>query len=198
MAEAGPGSSGRGTAALPSSPLCPHANNSSMGSSEVPGRQQPSQKTPTNPLRGYTTSKCQIKDKCSRAACFRSNVFLQKRRLHTGSFQHHNSLLTKVRGWSRECKKQVLQTIPHISLHITKHIQKSPKYPGLVPKLLLHCKRTVYPGTRVTVLLRHLGTTKCLCVKSGGSGHYGLCLELLILHLSSACTTWKCSYTSLC
>lgn len=128
------------------------------------------------------------------SVCFRNNFFLQKRRLHTGSFQHHNSLLTKMRGWSRKCKKQVLQTIPHISLHITKHIQKSPKYPGLVPKLLLHCKRTVYPGTRVTVLLWHLGTTKCLCVKSGGSSYYSLCLKLLTLHLSSACTTWKCSY----
>lgn len=36
IAEAGPGSSGRATAALPASPLCPHANSSSLGSSEVP------------------------------------------------------------------------------------------------------------------------------------------------------------------
>lgn len=101
LAEAGPGSSGRGTAALPASLLCPHANNSSLGAQKCQEGSSQSQKTPASPPRGYTASKCHIKDKCSRAVCFRRIFVLQKRRLHRGSSQYHNLFLTRVGGWSR-------------------------------------------------------------------------------------------------
>lgn len=96
LAEAGPGSSGRGTAALPASLLCPHANNSSLGAQKCQEGSSQSQKTPASPPRGYTASKCHIKDKCSRAVCFRRIFVLQKRRLHRGSSQYHNLFLTRV------------------------------------------------------------------------------------------------------
>lgn len=101
LAEAGPGSSGRGTAALPASLLCPHANNSSLGAQKCQEGSSQSQKAPASPPRGYTASKCHIKDKCSRAVCFRRIFVLQKRRLHRGSSQYHNLFLTRVGGWSR-------------------------------------------------------------------------------------------------